>query len=112
MSSSPKIATWPWAAQSFLNPARAIVDFSDFNYQIYTLLAGRTYTMGDVPRWYVPAYLAIRLPLIMLAGLGLALLFAAVSGLARRTMEPRTRREIGFLAVTVTFPVLCHVIEH
>ena len=50
------IAAWPWAAQSPLNPLRALGEFSQFHYEIRTLLFGHVYTMADVPRWYVPAY--------------------------------------------------------
>ena len=34
--------------------------------------------MAEVPRWYVPAYLAIKLPLVMLVGAALALLASGV----------------------------------
>jgi hypothetical protein len=104
------LATWPWAALDVFNPVRAITAFSNFHYQIATLLAGQTYTMATVPRWYVPAYILIKLPLILFAGLALALLFAPFA--AQATRDPRARREIGLLAFTAAFPVLCHVIGH
>ena len=47
------------------------------DYSVQTLLAGRVYSMDDVPRWYVPVYLAIKLPLIMLTGAALAMVLAA-----------------------------------
>jgi hypothetical protein len=74
------IAAWPWAARAPLNPIRAVLEFSHFDYAIRTLLAGQVYEMADVPRWYVPAYLAIKLPLTLLAGVGLALAFALGPG--------------------------------
>lgn len=106
------LATWPWAALDVFNPVRAIAAFSDFHYQIDTLLAGQMYTMSTVPRWYVPAYLLIKLPLVMFVGLALALLFASLSRLAQWMLKPPAPREIGFLAFTAAFPVLCHVIGH
>jgi hypothetical protein len=106
------IAAWPWAALDFFNPVRAIFAFSHFQYPIKTLLAGDVYDMSQVPRWYVPVYFLVKLPLIFLAGLVLALIFAASSRLSRSTLGSRARREIGFIAFMAAFPVLCHVIGH
>ena len=105
------IAAWPWAAQSPLNPLRALNDFAQFHYEIRTLLFGHMYTMADVPRWYVPAYLLIKLTMPILIGVVLALAFAvwpdrAIDNYARR------RLETGFVAFTAAFPVVCHVIAH
>ena len=58
-----------------LNPLRALTEFVDFNYPIQTILAGHVYQMGDVPRWYVPTYMAIKLTLWLLFGAGLATCF-------------------------------------
>jgi hypothetical protein len=69
------IAAWPWSALAPLNPLRGLLDFGAFNYHVKTLLAGQIYDMGDVPRWYVPAYLVIKLPIMMLAGAASALAF-------------------------------------
>ena len=106
------IATWPWSALDPFNPVRAIFTFNDFHYPIRTLLAGDVYEMADVPRWYVPAYLVVKLPLIMLAGLALAALFAAVPRLSRQTLQPQARDDIAFLAVAALLPVMSHVIGH
>jgi hypothetical protein len=106
------IAAWPWAALDFFNPVRALFTFTHFEYPISTLLAGKIYEMSEVPRWYVPAYVLIKLPLIVLAGLALALVFAAAPRLSRATLDPRARREIGLVAFAAAFPVLSHVISH
>lgn len=105
------IATWPWAALDFLNPARAVLSFSHFQYPIHTIYAGQSYDMAHVPRWYVPAYLLIKLPLIMHCGSVLALAVAAVPHWSRRLLPP-ARLAIGFLAATVILPVLCHVLDN
>jgi hypothetical protein len=102
-------ASWPWSVLSPLNPIRGLIDFGNFHYQIRTLLAGEVYTMATVPRWYVPAYISIRLPIIMLIG---AVLAAALSlGRKQHVGEPR-RNEIGLLAVTALFPIVCEVVDH
>jgi Dolichyl-phosphate-mannose-protein mannosyltransferase len=107
------IVAWPWAARDVLNPIRAIFAFAHFHYPIRTLLSGEVYDMGDVPRLYVPTYLAIKLPLAMLCGVALALLLSPFKppGTARHQPDHR-RRETAFIAFTAIFPVLCQVIGH
>jgi hypothetical protein len=106
------LAGWPYAWQDLLNPIRALFEFAHFHYLIHTILAGTVYEMGEVPRWYVPAYLVIRLPLIVLTGA----LAAGVLALGRHGLGPtnmrRTRAEVGLLWFTVLFPIACHVIGH
>ena len=58
--------------------------------------------MSAVPRWYVPTYVLVKLPLIVLAG---ALAAPAVGDVA-----PGRRREIALVAFMAIFPVLCTVI--
>jgi len=62
-----------------------------------------------VPRWYVPLYLLIKLPLIILAGTLLAL------PLLRKPTadEPRPwrRTETALLLFMAVFPVLCEVVD-
>ena len=71
------IAAWPWAALGLFNPVRALFAFAHFHYPIKTLLFGETYLMADVPRWYVPVYLLIKLPLAVWFGAAFALLMAS-----------------------------------
>ena len=104
------IAAWPWSALAPLNPIRGLIDFGQFHMEIHTLLAGQVYTMGDVPRWYVPAYLLIKLPLPMLAGAGVALVFALWPG----GSDPRAaerRLETALLVFIAVFPVICEVVD-
>jgi hypothetical protein len=107
------VFTWPWAARELLNPVRALFTFAHFHYPIRTLLSGQIYEMGDVPRWYVPTYLAIKLPLTMLFGAALAsLLVIARQNRRGDGAAARRIREAGFIAFTALFPVLCQVIVH
>jgi dolichyl-phosphate-mannose-protein mannosyltransferase len=104
------IAAWPWAALSPLNPVRGLVDFGEFHYHIRTMLAGQIYEMSDVPRWYVPFYLLIKLPLVTLAGAALAL--AAVLIPQHRAERPWWRTETALLIFMALFPVACEFIDH
>src|SRR5262249_14124625 len=103
------IAAWPWASLDPFNPLRAIFQFAHFNYLIHTLAFGQTYEMGEVPRWYVPLYLAIKLPLLVWAGVLTALVFTAWSWRARDEVCTRRIGGIVLLIFMVVFPVLCHV---
>ena len=104
------IAAWPWSALAPLNPVRGLVDLAEFNYHINTLLDGQIYEMGNVPRWYVPVYLLIKLPLLMLVGAVAALAFIARPG-AAAARAPDRRSETALLAFIATFPVICEVVD-
>jgi Dolichyl-phosphate-mannose-protein mannosyltransferase len=104
------IAAWPWSALAPFNPVRGLIDFGEFHYHIQTLLDGHIYEMGDVPRWYVPAYLLIKLPLIMLIGAGVALLSVLRPGRAM-TRPGDKRAQTALLIFIAAFPVICEVID-
>lgn len=103
------IAAWPWAALSPLNPIRGLLSFGEFHYHIRTILFGKFYEMADVPRSYVPTYIAIRLPLLTL---GAVLLSLALIALPARIggFSGTRRREMGLIAFAAIFPVACQVI--
>ena len=117
------IVAWPWAALAPLNPLRAMTAFADFHYQIKTFLDGHVYYMADVPRWYVPTYMAIKLTLLLLIGAALALAFAmlpqgaasgkqgAASGKqgAAGVKNGAYRKEIALITLAAFFPLLCDV---
>ncbi len=104
------LAAWPWSALAPLNPLRGLIDFGDFHYQIHTLLNGHVYEMDKVPRLYVPIYLLIKLPLLMLVGAATALAFTLLpDGAARDTGDRRIYTAL--LAVMALFPVICEVVD-
>jgi hypothetical protein len=105
------ILAWPWAALEPLNPIRGLLAFSEFQYDIRTVLAGQVYEMANVPRLYVPIYILIRLPLLTLFGAALAMMFALLPRLAAGSTQLR-RRDIALVSLTVIFPLLCEVISH
>jgi len=105
------ILAWPWAALSPLNPIRGLIDFGAFHYQIRTLLDGQVYEMADVPRWYVPAYLLVKLPLIVLTGALVSVLFILWPRKNASGAQLRRRNESLLLLAIAVFPVLCQVID-
>jgi hypothetical protein len=104
------IATWPWAALAPLNPLRAMTAFADFHYQIKTILDGHVYYMADVPRWYIPTYMAIKLTLPLLIGTALALAFAMLPRGEGEVANASSRKEIALIALAAFFPLICDVI--
>ncbi|MCD0420106.1 glycosyltransferase family 39 protein [Rubrivivax sp. JA1024] len=105
------LITWPWSALAPLNPIRGLVSFGDFHYAIRTMLAGQVYEMATVPRWYIPTYLLIKTPIVVLAGAAISLLWLLWprllgAGAARR------RREAAIVALAVVFPVACEITAH
>jgi hypothetical protein len=106
------VATWPWAHLALLNPVRAIYAFDHVHYPINTILDGHVYRMDEVPRWYVPTYIAIKLTLVLLIGAGLGLVLAAVPYPAGQSTNKLWRREIALVAVAALFPLACDVIAN
>jgi len=104
------IATWPYAALAPLNPLRAMTTFVDFDYPIQTVLAGHVYHMGEVPRWYVPTYMAIKLTLWLLVGACLGLVFGVLPQRAGTPTDNSWRKETALVAFAAFFPLICEVI--
>ena len=102
------IASWPWASLDFFNPVRAVFSFANFHEPINTIIAGKVYSMSNVPRWYEPCYLAIKLPLFLLVGAGAALISAPRSAAMRRgnLSEDARLQEIGALLFRRCFSVV------
>lgn len=105
------IAAWPWAAQAPLNPLRGLFSFAHFHYEIRTILAGDIYKMADVPWWYIPFYLVIKSPLLILSGAACAVA-AAVWPEPHGTGHGAQQRriDIAFVAFVAIFPVFCEVV--
>ncbi|MBN8963200.1 MAG: glycosyltransferase family 39 protein [Rhizobiales bacterium] len=106
------IVTWPWSALSPLNPIRGLFSFAEFHYNIRTVLDGTVYRMATIPRLYVPIYILIKLPLLVLAGAMLAMAFAASAVIARVGLDRRARNEVAMVSFAAIFPVLCEVVAH
>jgi len=106
------IAAWPWAGLAPLNPLRAIEAFSHFHYPINTILDGHVYRMADVPRWYVPSYVGIKLTLLLLVGAGLGLFLAMLPQPSGWIASSAWRKETAVVAVAAFLPLVCNVVAH
>jgi hypothetical protein len=75
------IVFWPWAAQSPLNPLRALQMFSRFPFDANVLFEGALVPARDLPASYLPVQFLVRSPESLLVGLAIA---AALGGIALR----------------------------
>jgi Dolichyl-phosphate-mannose-protein mannosyltransferase len=105
------ILAWPWAALAPLNPLRGLLTFSEFHYSVHTFMDGKVYEMAQVPRLYVPIYILIRMPLLVLFGALLAVAAAMLPREATDSLRPR-RRDIALVLLTAIFPLVCQVTWH
>jgi Dolichyl-phosphate-mannose-protein mannosyltransferase len=105
------ILAWPWAALAPLNPLRGLLAFSEFHYSVHTVMDGRVYVMAQVPRLYVPIYILIRMPLLVLFGALLAVAAAMLPHGVTDSSRPR-RRDAALVLLTAIFPLVCQVIWH
>jgi hypothetical protein len=64
-----------------------------------------------VPRLYVPIYILIRMPLLVLFGALLAVAAAMLPREATDSLRPR-RRDIALVLLTAIFPLVCQVTWH
>ncbi|HXQ41923.1 MAG TPA: glycosyltransferase family 39 protein [Candidatus Udaeobacter sp.] len=105
------LAFWPWAqTKPLANPLHAFVDFTHVPWGGEVLLAGRTYYSWQIPRSYLPIYMAVQLPEIALLLLPIAP-FVAAAGL-RRMRECRDTDRlvlIGLVALAALLPALMQI---
>ena len=100
---------WPWAVMGTDHILIAAKSFSHFAFNMNTIANGQWVSIGDISRFYLFQYLAVRLPEIFLLGL----LAAIVMVLAKLTNIQTTYRayfshklpEIS-LATAVLFPII------
>jgi hypothetical protein len=99
---------WPWAQQSpFVNPVKALIYFSHEIFPFRTLFAGEYVPAGDLPWEYLPTYILLALPELVLILLAAAPA-AAYFGLRRGGWRTAGRdRIIGYfvLGFAIVFPV-------
>lgn len=107
------LAFWPWALMHPLTgPIEALREISKFGgWSGPILLAGKEYYATNLPIYYLPLYFLVKLPELLLIGLGLA------AGLALRRCrataadpDPVLTRRWIFVALAMIFPVLYAVL--
>ncbi|MFZ1416362.1 MAG: hypothetical protein WAS73_17550 [Defluviicoccus sp.] len=103
---------WPWAVLDPLNPIRALAHFSSLDMGIQTILDGEVVAVSKVPPQYLPIYLMIKLPIVLLVGLAAAGISFLMRLRGRRQDGPiagRTRA-IGVTATAALLPVVYFIL--
>lgn len=102
---------WPWSVQSVDNVALAISAFSHFSFDMETILFGTIYRLDEIPRTYLPGYLLVKMPELMLLGLACACACGFVV-VRRRTIK--SARVIPWLPVLMgaLFPVTLAIVTN
>jgi hypothetical protein len=99
---------WPWAQQApFAHPLQTLIYFSHEIFPFRTLFAGRYFPATDLPWAYLPTYIALALPELILVLL-LASPFAAFAVAWRRgrTLERTPSLQLFILGFAIVFPVV------
>jgi hypothetical protein len=107
---------WPWGVMSPFNPFQALHDFSKLPINLDTLVDGVWFKATQLPRDYLPDYLLVNLPEVVLVGLLVTTLAAAKMAWKRlrhgppfpANTSPRELKRIELLQVALAgfFPVL------
>jgi hypothetical protein len=97
---------WPWAQQDPIgHPLRALAFFSHETFPFNTLFDGRFVPASNLPWEYLPTYILLALPELVLVLL-VAAVGLAVAGLARRRPVRReTVLGLFLLGFSIVFPV-------
>ncbi len=98
---------WPWAQQSpLLNPVRALLYFSHEVFPWRTLFAGRYVAATDLPWNYLPTYIALALPELVLLLVVAAPVMAVVTLRRGVRLLPRDATlQLAVLGFAIVFPV-------
>ncbi|WP_139826152.1 glycosyltransferase family 39 protein [Derxia lacustris] len=92
---------WPWAVMDLGHLAEAAHTFSHFSFGMFTVLDGQTLALDQVPGRYLPTYFLVRMPEVLLAGLGALAWWGVAAARHWRPAAPEDRRR-----ALVLFPVL------
>jgi hypothetical protein len=98
---------WPWAQQApFSNPLKTLAYFSHEIFPFRTLFAGRYFPATDLPWAYLPTYIVLALPELILLLLAAAPIVALVVAWRRGWRLERTQSlQLFILGFAIVFPV-------
>jgi hypothetical protein len=101
---------WPWSVIEPLNPIRAIGYFSHFFEKPWKeVFAGQVISVPDMPRTYLPTYLLVKLPEILLV-LGVAGLAGAIAAQFRSRLPAARRAALLLVAMAVVIPAAIAIV--
>lgn len=112
------IALWPWAQiDPLIRPLQALDYFAHFPYDIPQKLDGELFQSSSPPWYYIPVFMGVKLPELLLVS-GVAAVLAGLWRLLRAARAPgaaeaqRPLLEWGLLAFAALFPVTYATLSH
>jgi len=98
-------AFWPWAQeQPLLRPLQALSTASGFNWGNPSIFFGQDVRATELPWYYLPTWLAITIPLVVIAGAGLSI--------ARLWRRPDARVQLTGIWLFVLLPATLAIVRH
>ncbi len=101
---------WPWSVQEPLNPLRAVGYFSHFFEKPWKeIYDGRAISVPDMPRTYLPTYLGLKLPelLLLLSSFGVV---GCLIASFRRQRPVRWRAALLLIVLAFVIPVCITIV--
>jgi hypothetical protein len=103
---------WPWSWQSPLNPVKALAIFSHFPWPGSVLVDGQMIKATDLPAYYLPMFLSIQLPELVLVGLLIAGALGLITVVRRsRNLSHTALLQYTLLVLAAGFPLLYFIVE-
>ncbi len=93
---------WPYGVMNPANPLKALSHFSRYDIDIVSMFNGRKVEATDLPVTYLPGYLAVTLPELVLAGLALLAAALVVRPLRAQRQDAAMT---GMLVLAALFPI-------
>jgi hypothetical protein len=98
-------AFWPWAQESpLVRPIQALGIASNFRWGNPSLFAGQDLMAGDLPWYYLPTWLAMTIPPVLIAG--------ACLSVPRLWTRPEGRVQLSALWLAVLLPAAMAIVRH
>jgi hypothetical protein len=99
-------AFWPWAQeQPLVRPIQAFFMASGFSWGNPSIFAGRDIAAVDLPWYYLPTWLAITIPPVVIVGAGLSILRLMRGGSAARV-------QLGAIWAVILLPITMAIVRH
>jgi hypothetical protein len=97
---------WPWGVVEFANPLKAFWTFSHFGWEGLVQIDGKWVSALHLPWTYLPMFLGIQLPEVLLAGLCAAIGVGIYRATGRGYFAPKVNIGFGLVILAALFPLV------
>ena len=101
---------WPWAVTAPDHPLEAAEAFSHFSFNMTTIIDHHVVDIANVPRYYLIAYLIVRLPEIILIGLS-GFVFLAIKNARFIDIKDPKYCSLFIIVLSTLFPLVFTLID-